>query len=554
MLIRDYSAFVDQTDWTKGRDRSERTSIAQYGIAAETGSLVSAVKKKLLVPSAHDWNEPNDEIIEELGDIVWYTAMLAHIDDGQSLTDILKSDLTALPREIAANEIFRSTLDAADYDRFVKEAALYVEQFGDQEFCDYQQIAFLTSRTKGRELLHVCLTRLLFYGTVMISKGFPQVEKLMQKDILDLPLERALGMIMWHVAAIATLYGKTLDQVAEFNISKLKELYNVYGENPTRLHDEGDEVPESQKLPRQFEVSFVTVGAGRLQMYYDGKRLGDELTDNSRKDDGYRFHDIMHLANAAKLGWSPVLRKLMNCKRKFSPIVDDSEDGARAQIVEEAVVKAIHSEGERICGLGVYNSSTGPATLFTAKEQIPFSFLKLIKSFVRGLEVERNRLWEWQEAIVEGHKIYSALHKEGQGTVRLDLNTRSITFDPCVSPALKGAVVGTGIGQAEIDPNSDSRCVSGEANFGDEAERSARTRATKAAILTSLGLSTETLEVMESLEITELPNGEVSVKSLGVVQQAMWKKGAISFQTVAIPFSGGVLCYAIALGDLPSHY
>jgi hypothetical protein len=40
----------------------------------------------------------------------------------------------------------------------------------------------------------------------------------------------------------------------------------------------------------------------------NGVNIGDRLTDNKLEKDDYRFHDVFHLANAAILGWSPVLR------------------------------------------------------------------------------------------------------------------------------------------------------------------------------------------------------------------------------------------------------
>lgn len=545
MLIRDYCDFVGRTDWTRDHDFTERLSIAEYGIASETGSLVSAVKKKLL-SSTHGWDQPNDEVLEELGDVLWYAAMVASLYEGQTLVDIARSDLAALPTEIDKDPQFKAALDQQNYDRFLRESAAYLLEFTEKSFSEYQDLAILTARTQGRDLLHVCLTRLLFYSTVMLSKGFPQVEKLMQTDILQLPLERTLGMILWHVSAVARLFGKTLDEVAQFNITKLKQLYNVDGEPPTKLHDELPEVPNAQKLPRHIDVSFVTVGPGRLQMYSGGLRLGDELTDNSREDDGYRFHDIMHLANAAKLGWSPVLRSLMKRKRKFNPEIDNSEDGARAQIVEEAVVKAVHSKGVRIGG------EQSGSSLFTSKEQIPSSFLKLIRSFVKGLEVSKNHLWEWQEAIVEGHKIYSALRQEGQGTVRVNLEERTIAFDPNVAPALKGVVVGTGIGQGSLEPGAANRLTAAEKEeLENEPRRVARLLARKNAILSALNLSSDDSEIFAALRVNDVLNGGVSIKASGGVQKAIWNIGAISFQTVDLALEHEVLCYAVALGDLP---
>ena len=70
--------------------------------------------------------------------------------------------------------------------------------------------------------------------------------------------------------------------------------------------------------------------------------IGNPLTDNAYSDDGYRFHDVIHLAHAAVLGWSPVLRHILKRKRKSVPDVDEIEDGARAQIVEECVAAATY--------------------------------------------------------------------------------------------------------------------------------------------------------------------------------------------------------------------
>ena len=41
------------------------------------------------------------------------------------------------------------------------------------------------------------------------------------------------------------------------------------------------------------------------------------LFPNAYRDDGYRFHDVMHLTFAALLGWSPVLRSLLRKMEKL---------------------------------------------------------------------------------------------------------------------------------------------------------------------------------------------------------------------------------------------
>ena len=69
----------------------------------------------------------------------------------------------------------------------------------------------------------------------------------------------------------------------------------------------------------------------------DGVKLGDPLTDNAYDDDGYRFHDVFHLAYASMLGWSPITRFFFKAKRESDPRVREVEDGGRATVIEEAI-------------------------------------------------------------------------------------------------------------------------------------------------------------------------------------------------------------------------
>ena len=54
-----------------------------------------------------------------------------------------------------------------------------------------------------------------------------------------------------------------------------------------------------------------------------GGYLGDELTDNTRQTDAYRFHDAIHFGFMAVLGWSTNLRALLGIKRKSDPKTDE---------------------------------------------------------------------------------------------------------------------------------------------------------------------------------------------------------------------------------------
>ena len=62
-----------------------------------------------------------------------------------------------------------------------------------------------------------------------------------------------------------------------------------------RLLDE--DFPESERLPRLMKIQIREDPPGTAVMDVDGVRTGDPLRDNNRVDDGYRFHDVFHLAH-----------------------------------------------------------------------------------------------------------------------------------------------------------------------------------------------------------------------------------------------------------------
>src|SRR5690606_1715605 len=119
-----------------------------------------------------------------------------------------------------------------------------------------------------------------------------------------------------------------------------------------------------------------------------GEQLGDDITDNSYEDDGYRFHDIFHFGYVAFLGWSPVVRKLMKIKRKSEVDIDEIEDGARATITEELI------------SLFIYNHSLDHK-LFKYTSSVDTEILKTIQKLVGGIEVSSCTQKQWETAIIE---------------------------------------------------------------------------------------------------------------------------------------------------------
>lgn len=540
MLVSDFDTFVRDTDRSSNRSKDERLEIAIYGLTAEIGSVVAAIKKRLLADgSAEVWDEPNEEIVEELGDVMWYCFALARAANSKRPVNIFAHDIANLREEIGSSndraQHLQRVLNPESRELFLRAATAFPKKTREMVFEDYQSVAILTARTKDRTLVEVCLAVLWQLGGELFRTMLPSIELELNKTLPDRPINDVLGEIAWHVSALASTYGLSLSDIAKKNVEKVS--FRLDRSNPTELHDAA--CHPSEQFPRRFEIAFITVSQGRSRMYLDGSQLGDDLTDNAYDDDGYRYHDVMHLANVAKLGWSPVLRGLMGRKRKRDKMTDEVEDGARARIVEEAVIKSIHSEGERIAKLWGPPLPGSPAKLFTRSSDITFRFLKFVRNFVVDLEVHKNRYWEWEEAIVSGYDIFHRLRCEGQGTVVVDLAARTIAFKPEVCINLVGKICG--LGSASIDPI---------ASNGQRPDASARSLIQKSAILDALQIPQPCPEDMMDLHVQEIEGKGISVKARGRVQRAMWAHRVVAFKmTASSPSPGGYHCTVIALTD-----
>ena len=534
MKVSDYKLFVRDTDQANDLD------VALYGIAGELGSVVSAVKRRLIA-GGEEWNVPNSEIIEELGDLIWYcfafTRCYCKQNNCRDL-NVLTHDIINLSKELGGGDKrakrIGNALGSDNRDEFLRSANNFSDRASTIHFDDYQELAFLTARTAGRTLMEVCLAVLTQLCAELLRRvKLPKIEIVLNQNLPDRHVGDVLGEITWHIAAIASLYNLSLDKVVEANVEKISFRYGRG--HPTPLYDESDEIPQHEKLPRHLEVCFVSTHRDRLQMYWQGRRLGDPLTDNTASEDGYRYHDIFHLAFAAKLGWSPVLRKLFGRKRKSDPKLDENEDGARARIVEETVISAIHSEGIRQANSRSPSESPTEQRLFATKSEISFDLLKLIKNFVRDKEVTRSRYWEWEDAIYDSCHLLHQLREEGQGTITVDLDQRTISFRPTVYLGLRGQVAA--FGSAAVDPTS--------------SEPVARETLIKQAIFDALGIQPFSEDSHALIEVDETTEAGLSIKPHGSVREAMWDKEVLEFRVTVSETEGRpVFCSVIGMTDL----
>lgn len=541
MKVTDYDAFVRRTDQNKHGSEDDRQNIALYGLVGEIGSLMSAIKKQLLATNdAARRSLATDEIVEELGDIIWYCFAVAQAYFPKGNVNILNNEIAFLRRMITSTHEkyaeFKQLLGLEKATKFLEAYKRYPKT-EDLCFDDFQKLAFETARTDGTLLRQVCLSVLWQHGAELLRLKLPESERLINKKIAERPMSYVLGDIAWHVSAVASVYGLSLDEIILHNVKKIE---NRFGRGPpTKLYDDSYTVGE--RFPRQFSVSFISIGHRKSRMYLNGRALGDDLTDNAIDNDGYRFHDVMHLANVANLGWSPVLRDLLKLKRKSDPAIDEVQDGARARIVEEAVIKAIHSEGVRLAK----ERHVGPLRpdrqdIFPNVEDISFGFLKLITSLVANLEVEESRYWEWEEAILGGYRLFHQLRVHEQGTVRIDLEARTLVFEPEVHPDFPGAV--SGLGTAVVDA---AFRADGGLNCHDVIN------CVKRAILSSLDLDGDDEAHRTNLEVTMLGEGRPSVRAQGAVKEQMWRHSVVCFRTSFARTGATDICTALAIADPP---
>lgn len=225
-----------------------------------------------------------------------------------------------------------------------------------------------------------------------------------------------LGDILWYLAALARRVDRSLSEVAHENLAKTRDRYVTDDGVLTYSFDDG--FPEDQRLPRRFGVVFETQEEGGLtkcRMRLEGESLGDPIDDNSRQPDNYRFHDIFHIAHAAVLGWSPVLRALIKRKRNFDHDTDRVEDGARAIATEEAVTGMVFELAS------VWN-------YFEGAERVDDSILRAAKDVTARLEVRAKPASEWERAILTGYAAWRALRANGGGRVLVDLDERTVDY------------------------------------------------------------------------------------------------------------------------------
>ena len=231
-----------------------------------------------------------------------------------------------------------------------------------------------------------------------------------------------LGDILWYVAETATKFGIDLNEVAEHNLEKTRARWGLPDdggllfEPKARAFDAS--FPEHERFPRRIVADFrqwIEGDARKIKVFVNGTQMGDALTDNAHRPDGYRFHDVFHLACAAVLGWSPVIRKHLDRKRRSVQQVDEVEDGGRAIVTEEGISAL------------VFAYAADHNQLQTVRS-VEYDLLKAIRIMTSSFEVSVCTTGEWERAILQGYQVWKQVEQNQGGKVELDLDKRTITY------------------------------------------------------------------------------------------------------------------------------
>jgi NTP pyrophosphatase (non-canonical NTP hydrolase) len=369
--LLEFAAAAERTDRFAGKP--EHISLLGAGLMGEAGSVVAELKKERRELDAYP--AYRNRMLEEVGDFLWYYVRLVSVVT-PGLLDKLQDGMA--PRENAANG---------------PRLSVFI-QFGAATGDVLRAISGASDADETPRLL---------------------------RRVWDLLCE------------ISRESGIPLHEAAENNKHKTASRW-PHERKYRDLFDDG--FPEEEQLPRLLEIEFKERSRGSQKeviLRCNGINFGDRLTDNIDEPDWYRYHDVFHFAHAVHLGWSPVVRALLRCKRKSRPEVDEAQDGARAGIIEEAVAAIVFSRAKKM-------------KFFEGLDHIDLDLLKTVKEFVEGFEVADVPLWQWEEAILDGYRVFRMLRGGPGGRVTLDLVERRITFAALAAasvPAIPAASGGT---------------------------------------------------------------------------------------------------------------
>lgn len=299
---------------------------------------------------------------------------------------------------------------------------------GGLTFSEYERLASRTDVAPKHDLKGMMVPLLGLAGEVgsLLSEHKKYLREGKRYSVFTDHVAEEIGDILWYLANIAAKSGLSLSDIAAENLAKLEASPPAAAtaakvkrttKRPVRF-DDG--FPPNERLPLRIRVEFREVrdAAGfRLEIYQDGKQLGQPLTDNAHHDDGYRFHDVFHLSYAILLGWSPITRRLLGVKRRSKRSIDDVEDGGRAGVTEEAVSALVFAHAAQ-------------HSYYDGAPSVDYDLLKTIGMMCSPFEVRARSAREWESAILRSYEVWRQVREHRGGVFVGDAVAGTISFEP----------------------------------------------------------------------------------------------------------------------------
>ncbi|MFA6244924.1 MAG: hypothetical protein WC655_28535 [Candidatus Hydrogenedentales bacterium] len=287
------------------------------------------------------------------------------------------------------------------------------------DFDDYQEKCLRTdqqsAKKQGESGLMIPLLGLAGETGTLLAEFKKKFRDKQTYEGFEVRAEEELGDVLWYLSNIASRLSLSLSKIATKNLVKTQERWPI--DRDERKHRVFDgEYPDSEQLPQAAKIRVfedAKAGVARLQLLPDQCLLGDKLTDNAYVYDGYRFHDVMHLAHWAVLGWSPVMRKMLGRKRRSNATVDEVEDGARAMVIEELLVAFVYTNATQF-------------RLYDGVEHLDSEMLATIKRLVAHLEVHERLAADWERAIKQGYAAFRHLKDKKDAVLSIDMKRREL--------------------------------------------------------------------------------------------------------------------------------
>ncbi len=366
ILLRDYMQKVALTDKLPQDDLRP----VLLGLFGEVGSIMATAKKLHREQEAYAGYQHAVE--EEFGDALWY--------------------FSALCRRLglAVDEIISDAIDEGGYGT----------EFATSDLPDGPISSVLLAREVRS--LHETLLKLGEAAAALLEiNGSDEGARTLLRAFAD----RYLQAIQTARVTFSQIVHQNLEKTCGRFLDPDASLLPTFDSN----------FLEEERLPRKFEIKVTQRESGQCYLQWNGVFIGDPLTDNILDPDGYRFHDVFHLAHAAILHWSPTFRALIKQKRKSNRKIDEAQDGGRAIVVEEGLTAWIFARAKGL-------------KFFEGQDGVSFDLLKTVSQFVQGYEVEACPLKLWENAILGGYEVFRQVRDNKGGIVVGDRDSRTIAY------------------------------------------------------------------------------------------------------------------------------